>query len=264
MNCLYETVAQAYMRVRSRFVPAIHDNLGDAEEALETCRANLAAKERDAASQCSDSTRAALSKRKAGDIGGAKFHLQVLCLLYECLAALLTTSFARDRGKRAFLLLAWLTPLSFCQERKRGIARLEKIRNGLALLDKQLDALRSSELDKELMNSIRASSQAMRNAGIGLDAGEAEKAMNELDDQMREASELTTVLATPLMAGEDDSDGAFLGVADVDAELGLIEEEDSHILAVMAESLPGVPGVPWSESAPPTAVRAPPAASGMV
>ena len=246
MNCFYEALADTYMRVRSRFVPAIQDDLGEAEESLEACRANMAAKERDAAAHCAACTRAAVERRRAGDLGGARFHLQV---------------------RRALILAAacalLMSPTS-AQERKRGVARLDKLRNGLALLDKQLDALRSSELDKELMNSIRASSQAMRNAGIGLDAGEAEKAMNELDDQMREASELTTVLATPLMAGEDDSDGAFLGVADVDAELGLIEEEDSHILAVMAESLPGVPGVPWSESAPATAVRAPPAASGMV
>lgn len=86
------------------------------------------------------------------------------------------------------------------------------------------------------MNSLRLSSQAMKRAGIGVGVQEAETVMNELDDQIREASEVTTVLATPLvshiMMGETDED-------DVDAELGLIADEDKAILASL--SIPDVP-----------------------
>jgi len=260
MNCLYETVAGAYIRVRSKFVPAIQDDLSEAEESLEACRTNLSSKEREAAAQCAASTRAALARRKAGDIGGAKFHLQVprpiVCVL---------------------LFFLCLTPPSFCcQERKRAVARLDKVRNGIALLDKQLDALRSSELDKELMSSLRASSQAMKRAGIGMDAEEAEKVMNELEDQIHEASEVTNVLATPLnVAGGgdlEDADLALLGLADVDAELGLIEQEDSLLLGGLPDllvemQLPDAPGHDPARPAPaPVAaavVRAPPVPSGM-
>ena len=259
MNCLYETVAGAYIRVRSRFVPVIRDDLGEAEESLEACRANLASKEREAAAQCTACTRAALDRRKAGDIGGAKFQLQVprpiVCV---------------------FLFFLCFTPPSFCQERKRAVARLDKVRNGIALLDKQLDALRSSELDKELMSSLRASSQAMKRAGIGMDADEAEKVMNELEDQIHEASEVTNVLATPLnvAAGGDleDADLALLGLADVDAELGLIEQEDSLLLGGLPDllvemQLPDAPGHDPARPAPaPVAaavVRAPPVPSAM-
>jgi hypothetical protein len=78
------------------------------------------------------------------------------------------------------------------------------------------------------MNSLRVSSQAMKKAGIGVGVSEAEKVMNELDDQIREASEVTTVFATPIAnplvcdpvgLGDDD-------IADIDAELGLIADED--------------------------------------
>lgn len=153
------------------------------------------------------------------------------------------------------------------QERKRAVARLEKVRNGLALLDKQLDALRSSELDKELMNSLRASSQAMKRAGIGMDAEEAEKVMNELEDQIHEASEVTNVLATPLnAAGDSDADLELLGLADVDAELGLIEDEDSQLLAGLSPDR--IPDAPSSDPGlPPAAaavVRAPPVPSAML
>jgi hypothetical protein len=121
------------------------------------------------------------------------------------------------------------------------MTRLEKLRGGLALLDKQLDAIRSSELDKELMNSLKASSQAMRKAGIGVDAMEAEKVMNELEDQIQDASEVTAALSTPLLSGMDSGDMA-LGMDDVDRELGLIAEEDSELLAGLV-AVPAVPGV---------------------
>jgi hypothetical protein len=78
MNCLYEAVASVYMRVRGRFVPVLNDDIGDAEENLESCRASLASKERDIALQASALGRAAIAKRKAGDLAGARFHLQVL------------------------------------------------------------------------------------------------------------------------------------------------------------------------------------------
>ena len=67
------------------------------------------------------------------------------------------------------------------------------------------------------MQSLKQSSQAMKNAGLGSGAVEAESVMNELDGQLRDAEELTSVLATPLQ----DDDGAI----DVDAELDLIAEE---------------------------------------
>ena len=154
-----------------------------------------------------------------------------------------------------------MSPTS-AQERKRGVARLEKLRNGLALLDKQLDALRTSELDKELMNSLRASSQAMKRAGIGIGAEEAERVMNELEDQIEDASELTTVLATPLISGADEAEleADLLGLADVDAELGLVQEEDQAILA-SAAAQPPIPAAPAAPEAP--ATRAPPLPSAM-
>jgi hypothetical protein len=254
MNCLYETVAGAYIRVRSRFVPAIRDDLGEAEESLEACRANLASKEREAAAQCTACTRAALDRRRAGDISGAKFHLQV----------------SRPLVCVFIFFLGFTT--AFSQERKRAVARLDKVRNGIALLDKQLDALRSSELDKELMSSLRASSQAMKRAGIGMDADEAEKVMNELEDQIHEASEVTNVLATPLnAAGDLDGGAAFLGLADVDAELGLLEDEDSALLAGLLADGPdlSLPDAPEHEPARPApalaapVVRAPPVPSAM-
>ena len=98
------------------------------------------------------------------------------------------------------------------------MCRLDKLRSGIALVDKQIDALQASELDRQLMQSLRVSSQAMKKAGLGTAVLEAETVMNELDDQLRGAEEITTVLATPL-----DQDG--LDEMDLDAELGLVSED---------------------------------------
>ena len=80
------------------------------------------------------------------------------------------------------------------------------------------------------MNSLRASSQAMKQAGIGIGVEEAETVMNELDDQIREASELTSVLSTPLM--DTAAGGGMLGLdeeldRELDEELGLLERAES-------------------------------------
>lgn len=203
MNCLYEAIAGVYVRARGKFLPPPEDDMGDAEENLESCRAGLVARERDLVAQADKLAKAAAAKKKQGDMSGARFALM---------------------------------------ERKRVAQRLEKVRNGVVLLDKQLDALRSSELDKELMNSLKLSSQAMRKAGIGQGLEEAESVMNELDDQIREASELTTVLATPLVnsTGEDDD------LLDVDEELGLIERQQQResAAASVEEPAPPLPVVP--------------------
>lgn len=194
MNCLYEAVAELYMRVRVRFVPEPNDELGTAEESLQACRANLFAKERELSLHCAQLARAALAQHRAGDLAGARFQLQ---------------------------------------ERRRNSARLDKLRNGITLVEKQLDTLRSSELDKELMRSLRDSSSAMKRAGLGVGIEEAETVMTELDDQIREASELTSVLAAPIVEDEDDFD--------LDAELGLLAREEA---AASPSPLPAAAAAP--------------------
>jgi hypothetical protein len=197
MNCLFEALAEIYLRTRARFISEVEDTACDAEENLESCRASLAAKEREISTRCTDLARDALRRRNAGDLPTARLHLQ---------------------------------------ERRRCATRLDKLRNGVALLDKQLDALRSSELDKELMHSLRLSSQAMKKAGIGIGVEEAENVMIELDDQIREASDVATLLSAPLMQDENDIDEN-----DIDAELALLwpehlEDPGAHKDSNLSES----------------------------
>ena len=100
-------------------------------------------------------------------------------------------------------------------ERRRALGRLDKLRGGLNLVDSQLDAIKTSELDKEIMVTLKASTTAMKKAGIGVAIKEAESMMGELDEHMREVQDVTLVLANPL-GGEDPED--------LDAELAWLEE----------------------------------------
>jgi septation ring formation regulator EzrA len=181
MNCLLEAVASVWLGVRRRVVTEPpEEEVVTAHDGLEQCKRNMEAREREHLQAVARLGEEALVKKRAGDVVAARGRLQ---------------------------------------ERRRVQKRLERLRHGLDLVDTQLDAIKTSELDKEIMLTLKASTSAMRKAGITLGVQEVETVMSELDEQMREAQDITEVLANPLnpSAGED---------ADLDAELDLLEAVD--------------------------------------
>ena len=174
MNCLLETVASLWiMSLRAAGTRPPQDDEVCIQESLEGCRATLESREANLDETCKKLSREALKKRQLGDVTGAKSKLL---------------------------------------ERRRAAKRLEKLRSSLSLVDAQLDALRTTELDREVMQTLLASSAALKKAGVGKGVKEAEEVMSELDEQMRESSELTSVLSGPLL--EED--------LDLEAELELL------------------------------------------
>lgn len=157
---------------------------------LENCRSSLEAREAELVEGCRRLGREAVKRKQAGDLSGTKIKLL---------------------------------------ERKRAFKRLEKLRHSLTLVDAQLDALRTTELDKELMKTLLVSSAALKKAGVGKGVKEAEAVMTELDEQMRESSELTSVLA----GGLQDVDCDF----DFDEEMELLEQECELLSGVGTASL---------------------------
>ncbi len=150
-----------------------------AQEGLEQCRRNMEGRERELLLCVSRLSEEALTKKRAGDVLAAR---------------------------------------SKVQERRRVQKRLERLRHGLDLVDTQLDAIKTSELDKEIMLTLKASTSAMRKAGITLGVQEVENVMSELDEQMREVQDITEVLTNPgatMLSGTEE--------ADLDAELDLLE-----------------------------------------
>lgn len=72
-------------------------------------------------------------------------------------------------------------------ERVQANSRLQRLHSAMAIVDQQLDTIKANELDKEIMLSLKASSMALKKAGIGINAAEVENVIAELDDHMREA-----------------------------------------------------------------------------
>jgi len=129
-------------------------------------------------------------------------------------------------------------------ERRRGLKRLEKLRNNLTLVAGQIDELQNTELDRELMQTLVASSAALKRAGVGRGVKEAEDVMMQLEEQMRESSEMTSVLSGPLQ-----DDGDF----DLDEELELLGKEGELAGAVVSvERIK--PSAPAQPAAGPAAV----------
>jgi hypothetical protein len=193
MNCLLETIASIWMLSFRAAVPGpgqIEEEEEGIHDNLEGCRNSLESREADLAEGCRRLGREALKRRQAGDLPGAKIKML---------------------------------------ERRRACKRLEKLRSSLSLVDAQLDALRTTELDKELMQTLLASSAALKKAGVGKGVKEAETVMSELDEQLRESSELTSVLA----GGLQDVDGD----CDFDEEFELLEQESELFSGVGTASL---------------------------
>ena len=179
MNCLLETVASMWLMTRQAIGvrPTVQAD-ETVQENLEECRMSLETQEAEMAETCRWIGREAVKKRQAGDSAGA---------------------------------------LVMLRERRRKLRRLEKLRNNVALVAAQIEALRSMELDKELMRTLQASSAALKEAGVGTGVKDAEDVMTQLDEQMRQSSELTSVLSGPL---QDDMD------FDVDEEFELLLNEE--------------------------------------
>ena len=186
MNCFLETIASIWiLSVKASPVLQAEEDETGIHDSLESCRNSLETRETDLAEGCRRLGREALRRRQAGDLAGAKAKMM---------------------------------------ERKRAMKRLDKLRSSLALVDAQLDALRTTELDKELMQALLASSAALKKAGVGKGVKEAEAVMSELDEQLRESGELTSVLA----GGVQDLEVEF----DMDEEFEMLEQENELLSGV--------------------------------
>ena len=178
MDCFLETIASVWMiSIRQVYGSVPADEDTCVHEGLESCRANLEQREEDLSEAVKRMGKEALRRRQLGDMAGARSKML---------------------------------------ERRRGVKRLEKLRSSMTLVDAQLDALRTTELDKELMQTLLASSAALKKAGVGKGVKEAEQIMSELDEQLRESGELTSVLSGAL---NDDGD------LDLEEEFEALEQD---------------------------------------
>lgn len=187
MNCFLESLASAWLMTRRRLIPEpIEEEVMTAQDGLEQCRKNMEERAVELKEIVAKLGHEVVSKRRANDMATAKSKLL---------------------------------------ERKRAQKRLDRLRNGIDLVDSQLDAIRTSELDKEIMMTLKASTNAMRKAGIGVAVQDIENVMTELDEHIREAQDVTSALSNPLNVND-------MGDVDLEAEINMMMHEDSDDLEI--------------------------------
>jgi hypothetical protein len=191
MDCFLETAASMWLMTR-KAVGMATPNPSDenVQESLEECRVSLEEQAAEMAQDCRWIGMEALKKRKAGDSVGA---------------------------------------LNMLKERRRKLRRLEKLRNNITLVVGQIEALESMDLDKKLMRTLQVSSAALKQAGVGTGVKDAEEVMSQLDEQMRQSSELTSVLSGPI---NDDLD------FDVDEEFEELLRDAAPVRAIPSTTSP--------------------------
>lgn len=124
------------------------------EQDLENCLHQLTSKEAELQQAISLTTSAALKKKSAGDLSGAKKKLQ---------------------------------------ERKKHQLQLTRVQNNIAVVETHMDALQGIELNKSVINTLKASGHALKNLNIKGGVDEADRVVMDVDDQLREANEVWIV-----------------------------------------------------------------------
>lgn len=144
----FEAIASVWLQTKKRLMPEpAEQQVYTAQDNLEQCRKSMELREKELQDSIAKLAKEAIQKKRLGDITAARLK---------------------------------------AAERCRAVKRLDKLRSSMNIIDTQLDAIKSSELDKEIMISLKASSIALKKAGIGVNANEVENVMNELDDHMQQ------------------------------------------------------------------------------
>lgn len=188
--CL-EALAAVWISTKKRIMrEPVEQQIFTAQDNLEQCKKSMELREHEMDECISRLHKEAVLKKKCGDVAAARIKLL---------------------------------------EKARIAKRLDKLRSSMNIIDTQLEAIKSSELDKEIMISLKASSIALKKAGIGVNANEVETVMTELDDHLKEMQDITSVLSTPVNGSYDD---------DIDRELDSLLEDDQ--VPVQVNKMPAV------------------------
>jgi hypothetical protein len=81
-------------------------------------------------------------------------------------------------------------------ERRRCQEQLQRVANSICIMDSHNSALEGTELNKSILNTIRASGDAIKRLSIKGGMGTVEDIISEVETNMDNASEITKLLST--------------------------------------------------------------------
>lgn len=193
-NFCFEAIASVWLHTKRQIMKEpIEQQIMESQDSLEQTKRNIEIRECELSEAVSRLTKEAVMRKRKGDVSGARVKMM---------------------------------------ERARSIKDLKKMQAMLNTIETQLDAIKTCELEKEIMKSLKASSSALKKAGIGVNVNEVESVMSELDDHIKEIQDKTTVLSNPI-------NGMYEDDSELDAELNeLLQENEDEYDTGAAEKVP--------------------------
>ncbi|KAI9348632.1 Snf7-domain-containing protein [Obelidium mucronatum] len=127
----------------------------------------------------------------------------------------------------------------------------DKLMGSRMTLETQMSTLENASMNIEVMNAMKAGNEALKGVHGNLDVDKVEETMDEINEQMGLANEISDAISRPMQGAEFDDE-------ELDAELELLaqEELDNHMLETgLGAGLPSVPSTIPAIAQPPRPTR---------
>lgn len=86
-------------------------------------------------------------------------------------------------------------------ERKRAQLQLEKITSSMSVIDMHMSTIEGTELNRSILETLRASGDALRRLGAKGGVEEVERVVNEVENQVESAAEISRIIAAANVTG---------------------------------------------------------------
>lgn len=103
---------------------------------------------------------------------------------------------------------------------------MHKIQNTMIMLETHVTTIQNSELDRAILEALRASGDALKRAGIDNKLAEAEDVMSDVQEQVERVKEITNVIGNGSVTGTLNLMGDYIDDDELQRELDEMMEED--------------------------------------
>lgn len=116
-------------------------------------------------------------------------------------------------------------------ERKRAQSQLDKLSSSISVIDTHISTIEGTELNRSILETLKASGDALKRLGVHGGIEEVEKVVSEVELQMENAAEVTKVISSANVSGIINSMGHdVITEEELEAELDelLCDNDDEY------------------------------------
>jgi hypothetical protein len=130
-------------------------------------------------------------------------------------------------------------------ERKRAQSQLDKLSSSISVIDTHISTIEGTELNRSILETLKASGDALKKLGVHGGIEEVEKVVSEVELQMENAAEVTKVISSANVSGIINSMGHdVITEEELEAELDELlcdDEEYEKPLGMSVEKIKLLP-----------------------